>query len=502
MRTPRVSLSDVKSPKGPADSVPDTADEATPDALVVDWDGPDDPQNPKNWSFKRKWVVTAIASAFTFITPVGSSMIAPASPQVAHDFGVTSDVVMALDTSIFILAFAVGPLFIGPLSEIFGRSRVLQLSNLWFLAWNLGSSFAQSQTQLLVFRFLSGLGGGAPLSIGGGVIGDVWRAEERGTAMALYGLAPILGPVVGPLTGSWVAQYSNWRWVFWSLSIADVFVVILGFFFLQETYAVVLLERKAKRIRASMDPEKSQHRVVRTIFDKQGERSWKSIFKQSMFRPFVLFWYEPIVQALGIYMAYLYGILYLCLTTMPTIYQDIYHMKLGPAGLNYIALGIGLSGASQLNSRTMDRIYAYLKRKNGTEGKPEYRLPSMAIGTVMLPIGLLITGWTTQAQVHWIAPDIGIAIVGAGVILNFQCIQTYVVDTFTLHAASALAMVNCLRSIAGFGFPLFAPTMYQALGYGKGDTILAAAAVVIGGPAPLIFWFYGEKIRLASRYGK
>ena len=107
----------------------------------------------------------------------------------------------------------------------------------------------------------------------------------------------------------------------------------------------------------------------------------------------------------------------------------------------------------------------------------------MVPGTILLPIGLFMTGWTARASIHWIVPDIAIAIVGAGMILNFQSIQTYVIDAFTLHAASALAAVSFLRSCAGFGFPLFAPTMYEALGYGKGDSILAAAAIVIGCPA-------------------
>ena len=78
-------------------------------------------------------------------------------------------------------------------------------------------------------------------------------------------------------------------------------------------------------------------------------------------------------------------------------------------------------------------------------------------GTILLPLGLFITGWTARADVHWIAPDIGIAIVSAGNILNFQSIQTYVIDSFTLHAASAMAAVSFLRSLCGFGFPLFAP---------------------------------------------
>lgn len=65
-----------------------------------------------------------------------------------------------------------------------------------------------------------------------------------------------------------------------------------------------------------------------------------------------------------------------------------------------------------------------------------HSLASMVPGAILLPVGLLISGWTARADVHWIAPDIGIALVGAGTILNFQSIQTYVIDAFTLHAAS------------------------------------------------------------------
>ncbi|EGN92983.1 hypothetical protein SERLA73DRAFT_190368 [Serpula lacrymans var. lacrymans S7.3] len=428
-------------------------------------------------------------------------MVAPASSQLAASFGITNAVMIALTTSIFVLAYAIGPLILGPLSEIYGRSRVLQLANMWYLAWNLGCGFAQNESQLVAFRFLAGLGGSAPLSIGGGVLGDCWRAEERGQAVALYSLAPLLGPVVGPITGAWIAERSTWRWVFWSTSIVDAVIQFFGLFFLQETYAPILLERKAEQIRQTMDAEKGPHRHVRTVFESD-DRSWQSIFKKALTRPFLLFAREPIVQLLGIYMAYLYGNLYLFLTTIPSIFEGVYEQPVGIAGLHYIALGIGLSGASQINARTLDRVYIHFKNKNGGVGRPEYRLPAMFPGTLLLPIGLLITGWTTKAQIHWIAPDIGIALVGAGTILNFQCIQTYVVDTFTLHAASALAAVSCLRSLAGFGFPLFAPAMYQALGFGKGDTILAAAAILIGCPAPWLFWHYGERIRNSSRYAR
>ncbi|TBU32694.1 MFS polyamine transporter [Dichomitus squalens] len=480
---------------------PPSEDASEDDVLIVNWEGPDDPENPKNWSFGRKWAATTIVSAFTFISPVSSSMMAPASDQIAQQFGITNSAVIALLTSIFVAAYAFGPLFLGPMSELYGRSRVLQLANLWYLAWNLGCAFAQNTGQLIAFRFLAGLGGSAPLSIGGGLIGDVWKAEERGQAIAVYSLAPLLGPVIGPTCGAWIAQRSTWRWVFWSTTIVDAFIQVLGLFFLQETFAPVLLERKANKIRKSMDPEKANVREVRTVFDNT-DRHWKKIVAKALVRPFALFAREPIVQLLGIYMAFIYGTLYLFLTTIDSIFEGIYHQPVGIAGLHYLALGIGLSGASQINARLMDRIYVYYTKKNGSGGKPEYRLPSMIPGTILLPIGLLITGWTARADVHWIAPDIGIALVGAGTILNFQSIQTYVIDAFTLHAASALAAVTFLRSLAGFGFPLFAPAMYNALGYGKGDTILACFAIAVGIPAPFLLWTYGERIRNASKYAK
>ncbi|KAL0954037.1 hypothetical protein HGRIS_005191 [Hohenbuehelia grisea] len=498
----RTGVDEKKQSKVIERSRTENADEDE-DVLIVDWDGADDPMNPKNWSYKKKWAATIVVSSFTFISPVSSSMIAPATGRLAEDFGITSSVVMALATSVFVLAYAFGPLVLGPLSEIFGRSRVLQLANLFYLVWNLACGFAQNTGQLIAFRFLAGLGGSAPLAAGGGVLSDIWAPEERGRAIAIYSLAPLLGPVLGPIAGAWVGEKSTWRWVFWSTSIVCVAVQISGLFFLRETYAPILLGQKAARIRKELlqDPEKGRGRVVKTIYDTD-DRHWKTIMTRSLVRPFALFFREPIVQILGVYMAFIYGVFYLFLTTMPSIFEGVYKMPVGTAGLNYLALGVGLSGASQFNARAMDKIYIHLKRKNNGEGKPEFRLPPMIPGTILLPIGLFLTGWSAQKHVHWIVPDIGIAFIGAGMILTFQSIQIYVVDAFGLYAASALAAVSFLRSIAGFGFPLFAPTMYKHLGFGKGDSILGALAIIFGCPAPFIFWKYGERIRLSSRYAR
>ncbi len=101
-------------------------------------------------------------------------------------------------------------------------------------------------------------------------------------------------------------------------------------------------------------------------------------------------------------------------------------------------------------------------------------------GTILLPIGLLITGWTTQNHVFWLVPDI-VSDLNCALLLGRVLRDTY--TGRALHFTTALAAATLLRSLAGFGFPLFAPTMYNALGYGNGDTILAVAAIVLGCPA-------------------
>lgn len=140
-------------------------DVAPADPNLVGWNGPNDPENPKNWSFGRKWAATAIVSAFTFISPVSSSMVAPALPILKAQFHITNSVESQIFMSIFVLAYAVGPLVLGPLSEIYGRVPVLQLANLWFLVFNTVCGTAKNTASMAIFRFLAGLGGSAPLSV-------------------------------------------------------------------------------------------------------------------------------------------------------------------------------------------------------------------------------------------------------------------------------------------------------------------------------------------------
>ncbi|KAK2006352.1 major facilitator superfamily transporter [Colletotrichum eremochloae] len=482
---------------------PQSESEKTPtsrtprDPNLVAWDGPNDPGNPKQWSMRRKWAAVFCVSCFTLLSPVSSSMVAPALETIGSEFNITSSFEQALVLSIFVLAYAIGPLAWGPLSELYGRVIVLQLTNILYMCFNLGCGLARTKGQIIAFRFFAGLGGSAPLAIGGGVLADLFEPEQRGKAISIYTLMPMLGPAIGPIAGGFVTQNTTWRWIFYSTTILTAVIQSIGVFVLQETYAPVLLTRRKNRL-----IKETGNAALHTAFDNP-DRTMARTLGIAFTRPFRLLATQPLVQFLALYMMYLYGLMYLVLSTFPSLWTGEYGQSIGISGLNYISLGLGFFIGAQTGAPLQDRIYAALKRRyvpDGGPGRPEFRVPMMVPGALLVPVGLLIYGWTAQNHTHWIAPNIGAVVFSAGTIIGFQCIQGFLVDTYTKYAASAVAAATVLRSLAGFGFPLFAPSMYDKLGYGWGNSLLALLGVVIGWPGPLLLWKFGPTLRKKSQY--
>ncbi|PGG99985.1 hypothetical protein AJ79_08347 [Helicocarpus griseus UAMH5409] len=464
------------------------------DPNLVTWDGSEDPENPLNWSRPAKWAAVLIVSSFTFISPVSSTMVAPALSTIGKEFNITSAMEQVLVMSIFLLAYAVGPFLLGPLSEIFGRVVILQVANLFYLVFNTACGFSRNKQQILAFRFLSGLGGSAPQALGGGVISDCWKAEERGKSIAIYSLAPFIGPAVGPIAGGFIAKHTTWRWVFWSVSIVDAGVQVVAFLFLKETYAPKILATKAKRLRQSTGND-----ALQTKWQKEN-RTFVELLRKALVRPFIMLGTQPTIQALALYRAYLYGLMYLVLSSFPLVWEGVYKQSTDIASINYISLGIGFVIGLQICAPIMDRIYIRLKARYNHPGRPEFRIPLMLPGGLLVPIGLMTYGWTAQPHIHWIVPNIASAVFATGLIIGFQCAQAYVVDAYTQYAASATGAAAFLRTLAGFSFPLFAPALYERLGLGWGNGLLALISAGMGIVAPILLWKYGEWLRGRSTY--
>ncbi len=196
-------------------------------------------------------------------------------------------------------------------------------------------------------------------------------------------------------------------------------------------------------------------------------------------------------------MAVTYGYLYLLFTTITEVFEVNYGFGSGVVGLTYIGIGAGMLSGAVIFGRMSDRLLK--KKAAGGAMKPEYRLPPMLPGAILLPVGFFLYGWSAQEGVFWFVPILGTAIVGIGIMAVFMSISTYLVDAFTIHAASALAANTVLRSVVGAVLPLAGPAMYSRLGLGWGNSVLAFIAIALI-PIPLLLMKYGEWLRTAKRF--
>lgn len=202
---------------------------------------------------------------------------------------------------------------------------------------------------------------------------------------------------------------------------------------------------------------------------------------------------------MSLYVAVNYGVLYLLFTTITFVFEGQYHFSSGLVGLAFIGIGVGMIVGMAVLGVVSDKI---IKKKQAQGNvKPEHRLPLILTlpGGIMLPIGIFIYGWTTDKGVHWIVPIVGTAFIGVGNLSAMMTIQTYLVDAFTVHAASAIAANTILRSIFGAFIPLSGLSMYDKLGLGWGNSLLGFIGLALI-PVPVIFRLYGERIRTNPRF--
>ncbi|KAJ5166738.1 MFS transporter cpaT [Penicillium canariense] len=459
------------------------------DPNIVDWDGPDDPDNPLNWTKKRKVLATVSIALITLLTPLGSSMFAPGVSQLVRDFNITSTELASFVVSVYLLGYCFGPLLIAPISEIIGRRTVYNVCNFFYVVFTIACAVAPDIGSLTVFRFLAGFAGSCPLTIGAGSIADMFKQESRGGAMAAWALGPLIGPVAGPVAGGYLAQAMGWRWTFWVLSMASGAIFILSLFTIRESYAPTILATKTKKLR-----KETGNPNLRSALDTG--RTPMDLFMFSIVRPTKMLFLSPIVFLLSLYVGVIYGYLYLLFTTISLVFEDQYGWSPGSVGLAYLGIGIGSFLGLAILGLTSDRLLHYLAEKHG-EKKPEYRLPPMIPGSLCVPISLFIYGWSAYYKTHWIVPIIGTSFLGIGMLISFMTISTYLVDAFTTYAASAIAANTVFRSLAGALLPLAGQKMYETLGLGWGNSLLGFIALALC-PLPVIFYVYGERIRTSK----
>ncbi|KAE8384529.1 major facilitator superfamily domain-containing protein [Aspergillus alliaceus] len=479
---------------------PQKPDDSSADPNLVDWEGKDDPENPQNYSNLRKWVITLTMSSMTVWITFASSVFSTATLVTAKEFNVSAEV-MVLGTSLVVFGFALGPLCWAPLSELYGRRIPLFSGYLIFAIFQIPVAVAQNLKTILVCRFLMGVFGCSPLAIVGGALADIWYPVDRAVAVALFSSATFMGPVLGPIvwkliffTGGFFADlYLGWRWTAWITLIASAFFGLIALFVVPETYGPVLLQKRAARLRVE-----TNNSSLHSFLDIH-KSTMSDIVTKYLFRPFQMLVQEPILVAMTIYLALIYGILYLFFEAYPFSFGKIRSWThTGVAALPFIAITIGVLLGACLIIYTRKTRFARKLAKNG-KVVPEECLVPMMIASVLLPIGLFWFGWTSSPSISWVPQVIVGVPIGLGILVIFMQGLNYLIDVYMMFANSAIAANTLVRSTLGGAFPLFATKMYQNLGVPWASSVLGFITVGMI-PIPILFFIYGPRIRAMSKF--
>ncbi|EXJ56094.1 hypothetical protein A1O7_09025 [Cladophialophora yegresii CBS 114405] len=491
----------------------------------ADWDGDGDPANPLNWPSITKASNLSLLSTMAFITyspsglpmfvpgmlidgsrPLASSMFAPAISRVMDDFHSTDEFMATFSVSVYLIGYGFGPLLFAPLSETYGRVIIYHVTNVLYVVFTVACAVAPSLDSLTGFRFLAGSAGSACLVLGAGSVADMYPRERRGSKMTAFVLGPLMGPVVGmyslrstsrvginmlktgPIAGAFISQDLKWRWIFWILTIAAGVVTVACLFFLRESYAPVLLARKAAKLRTHADSAPS---VAADL--KPG-----AALLNALLRPAKMFFLSTIVLVSVLYMSIIYGYLYLLFTTLTEVYEDTYGFSTGIAGLSFLGLGVGMVFGLGVFGATSDKRMRKKKEEVG-EVEPEFHLQALIPAAVCIPVGLVWYGWSAEKKVHWIMPILGTAWVGFAMMGVFFAVQMYLIDCYPLYVASVTAANTVIRSLVGAFLPLAGKPLYTDLGLGWGNTVLAFIALAMV-PLPFVFLRYGAWLRTHPRF--
>ncbi|ODV60514.1 polyamine transporter TPO1 [Ascoidea rubescens DSM 1968] len=464
------------------------------DNYTVTFDGPDDPDHPHNWPLSKKMIICSVLGFDAICVAMGSAIFASGTYQLMAEFNVAS-VVITLGTSLYVLGFATGPVVWAPISELYGRKIPLILSGIAFVSFIFGCATAENLQTALICRFFAGCIGSAPLVVVAAAFSDMFNNETRGTAIVFFSMAVCIGPSFAPIFGAYIAEsYLGWRWTQYIIGILAAFNLVTLIFFMKETHHPIILIEKAEKLR-----RRTGNWGIRAAHEDL-RLSFKEICEKNITRPLVLLFTEPIILLLSIYTAFIYGVIYMFLTAYPYVFTFKYEMKGGNAYLPMIGLCLGQILGSFF-CLFAEKNYLQILKANDGKPVPEARLKPMMFGGITFPIGILWFCWTGNYpdSIHWIVPTISGVLTGFATVTIFMPAINYIIDSYLIFAASALAANTFLRSGFGCAFPLFSGYMFSDLGVNWSGLLLGLFGLLLA-PVPFLFYKYGKKIRTKSKY--
>ncbi|KAI2606327.1 major facilitator superfamily domain-containing protein [Hypoxylon fragiforme] len=482
-----------RGPQPPSSSLP-TGELIQRLNLAYDWSGPDDPDNPRNFSLFTRVYCTVAVSLLAFASAFAGAVYAPAQEQVMELFQCSQEVAV-LPLSLYNLGLAFGPLIGAPLSEKYGRKAVFVVSTPIFILFMVGAGFTNRMTDLVVCRFFAGMFASPNINNASATLLDYTTDRYRGITLGIYYSLPSFAATLAPLVGGFIVRTKDWRWTQWAAIIMAT-ATYLPVLLTRETYKKVIIQRRA--IRLGISDTSSQ----RTSF----ARAFRHFFTVLIQRPIHMLATEPIVTFVSLYNGLIFGLLYCFVIAVPWLAREYYHFDKIGESLSY--LGVTLGTLTACCPFVLADIFFYQRRLGSWQQThepdeklpPEYRLAPAMAGSVLLPISLLIAGWTAEYRIHWFVPIFFQGMTMLSSLLVYAGATMFMLDAYgPLYGASAAGAMMLTRYTLSTVFPLFTLQMFRALGAGWATSILTLMSLLMA-PIPWCFWTFGERIRARSKY--
>lgn len=363
-------------------------------------------ESPFEWSEGRKRFITWLSCVATTVTAFTAGSYTAGDSQMQAYWGV-SHVAITVGVTTFTTGFAIAPMVLAPFSEINGRRPMFVITGIMFVILQLCCAVTRSYAGMLVARFFTGVFSSTFSTMVGGVVADIYHAEDRNTAMALFSGAALFGTGLGPLISCVIATHTTWRWIFYLQVITCGAVQIVVVLFFKETRGSVLLSQKAKKLNkyydeleaagvfgfdmpSTTESNKILSQRIRWKVKADEERaSLASMIGISLYRPFHLLFTEPVVFFFSLWISFAWAVLYLTFGAIPLVFSTSHNFTLEQSGFVFAAISV-----TAIIS-TLIAIFGENAAKHHfpqISGSPEGRLYIACVLSALLPIGLFWFG--------------------------------------------------------------------------------------------------------------
>ncbi|KAK7418018.1 hypothetical protein QQZ08_011415 [Neonectria magnoliae] len=313
-----------------------------------------------------------------FLTPISSTALLVAIPEIAVAFETTS-VIINISNALFFVFMAISPIVWGPLANCFGRRWIFLVCSVMLIICSIGTATAPNLAAFFIFRMLTAFQGTAYLVVGSVAIGDIYPPTERGRALSWFLSGILVGPTIAPLLGGVVITFTSWRVIFWILTGLSCLATVLVVFLLPETIH-------------EMRPISTEGGTWRFL-----ARLGSIINPLTVIRPLVLY---PNLWITALAVSSLIWNQYSMLTPIRHVLNPRFNLTTPlQSALFYLAPGGGYLIGSFFGGRWSDYTVARGIKKRGRR-VPEDRLKaSILVMIVVVPTCMILYGWGVEKKV-------------------------------------------------------------------------------------------------------